>query len=100
MLKEEKNNKQLLIEKYEKPSFFNEKDCVYIFEDKYGLYHREDDKPAVVTETTSYWIKHGEVHREGDKPAVIRNKNVYNEDGDLKPIYEYRIKFAFHYHLF
>ncbi len=49
-----------------------------------GKYHREDDKPAIITHLgAKFWYQEGLLHREGDKPAAIYSngeKEWYKND--------------------
>jgi len=39
---------------------------------KNGLYHRDNNKPAMVYNNGSmFWYKNGKLHRENDLPAII-----------------------------
>ena len=78
--------RELLIEKYDgfymssKIKYINGRtltpDTKYWF-DKKGNLHRNNDKPAIITERGSlHWYQHGELHRENNKPAII----FYNND--------------------
>ena len=52
--------------------------------------HREDDEPAIITNTNQMWMKNGKRHRENGKPAVVSNdgfkawciNDKYHRDGD------------------
>jgi len=84
----------LLHSKDDQPAitYFNSSEkCWY----KYGLLHRNGDKPAVISENQyKYWYKDGELHRDGDKPASITpngykrwyQKGKLHRDGDKPAI--------------
>lgn len=38
---------------------------------KNGLLHRDDDKPAVISEHALEWYQNGVLHRKNDKPALV-----------------------------
>jgi len=39
---------------------------------KNGLYHRDNDLPAIIYNTgTMYWFKNNKPHRDNNKPAII-----------------------------
>ena len=60
---------------YYKPSIFvYEKERyrkgIYYLNDKI---HREDDEPAIITNSNKIWMKNVKRHREYDKPGVVGN---------------------------
>jgi len=80
---------QLLIEKYEHPSYVNKTLGIYTYKNKYELYHRDGDRPAIISGNNSYWFKDGYLHRDGDLPAIIRLDSEFNDDFTLKPKLEF-----------
>jgi len=73
--------RELLIEKHDKSyivtNFKSINGCRFPLYTKYwldeeGCFHRDNDKPALITKMGSYhWYYHGIRHRENNKPASI-----------------------------
>jgi len=61
-----------LPEPYNDENDYQLEDRDKIWRNKNGQLHRDNDKPAVISDNgTQYWYKEGQLHRDHDKPAVI-----------------------------
>jgi hypothetical protein len=74
---------------YDQPGIVNQNGLKIWY--RYGLCHRDDDKPGVTHPEYQSWYSYGCLHRDGDMPAVIYSsgnrswyKNGYlHRDNDL-----------------
>ena len=64
--------RELLTEKFDKPSYSWAISPAKVWENKEGQFHRDDDKPAIICDDGSrFWYKNGKLHRNNGKPAII-----------------------------
>ena len=50
---------------------FNDKPAIRQVWDNNGIFHTEEDLPAIIDKERQVWYKDGKIHRDGDLPAVI-----------------------------
>lgn len=64
------------------------RDTIFFYKD--DKLHRDDDKPAIITNNNKYYFTDNRLNRDNDKPAVIYSNGrlEYYKDGNLYKIFD------------